>query len=127
MVATFFFPRLGKMITDQSIRQFIENSNRELLEEGQEAGQIKNIVSKAHRFILGNIWILEDLIGQLKDEQMFEAVDSIGKEIYALGLRMENVRLQAFAQLTLGEIASQEHIEDPEKADHGIKSLLAVN
>ena len=66
MVATFFFPRLGKMITDEKIRQFLDNSNRELLEEGQEPAQIRNIVSKAHRFILSNIWILEDLIETLK-------------------------------------------------------------
>ena len=52
---------------------------------------------------------------------MFEAVDSIGKEIFELGTRMENVRLQAFAQLTLGEIASKEHIEDPVRAEAGIK------
>jgi hypothetical protein len=39
-----------------------------LLEDDQEAGQIKNVASKAHRFIMNNIWILEDLIGQLKDE-----------------------------------------------------------
>lgn len=44
MVGTFFFPRLGKMITDQRIRQFIDSSNRELLEEGQEVVQIRNIV-----------------------------------------------------------------------------------
>ena len=51
---------------------------------------------------------------------MFEAVDSIGKEIFELGSRMENIRLQAFAQLTLGEIASQEHIDDPVRAEAGI-------
>ena len=55
---------------------------------------------------------------------MFEAVDSIGKEIFELGNRMENTRLQAFAQMTLGEIASQEHIEDPELAEAGIQQLL---
>lgn len=127
MVSTFFFPRLGKMITDQKIRQFVDNTNRELLEEGQEVAQIKNIVAKAHRFMLGNVWIFEELIGQLKDEQMFEAVDSIGKEIFELGSRMENVRLQAFAQLTLGEIASQEHIEDEIRAENGIHQLLNAN
>jgi len=37
---------------------------------------------------------------------MFEAVDSIGMEIYELGVKMDNARLQAFAQMTLGEIAS---------------------
>ena len=37
---------------------------------------------------------------------------------------MDNVRLQAFADLALGEIASKEHLEEPEKAEAGIKSLL---
>lgn len=120
MVATFYFPRLSKMIKDSRVRQFIDNTNRELLEQGQEASQIKNIAAKAHRFILSNIWILEDLIETLKDEQMFEAVDSIGREIYELGVRMENPRLQCFAELTLGEIASQEHLEDPIRAQKGI-------
>lgn len=55
---------------------------------------------------------------------MFEAVDSIGKEIYELGNRMENVRLQAFAQMTLGEIAATEHLEDPVRAEAGIQQLL---
>lgn len=62
MVATFYFPKLSKMIKDSRLRQFIDNTNRELLEQGQEASQIKNIAAKAHRFILSNIWILEDLI-----------------------------------------------------------------
>ena len=68
MVSTFYFPKMGKMITDQNIRTFIENTNKELLEDDQEAGQIKNVASKAHRFIMNNIWILEELIIQLKDE-----------------------------------------------------------
>ena len=93
MVTTFYFPRLSKMITDPSLRQFIDNTNKELLEPGQEAAQIKNIALKAHRFVLGNIWILEDLIDTLKAEQMFDAVISIGLEIFELGKRMENTRL----------------------------------
>lgn len=76
---------------------------------------------------MSNIWILKDLIGQLNAEQMFEAVDSIGKEIFELGNRMENVRLQAFAQLTLGEIAATEHLEDPVRAEAGIVQLLQAN
>ena len=38
MVSTFYFPKMGKMITDQNIRTFIENTNKELLEDDQEAG-----------------------------------------------------------------------------------------
>jgi hypothetical protein len=37
MVTTFYFPRLNKMITDPRLRRFLENTNRELLESGQEA------------------------------------------------------------------------------------------
>jgi len=51
---------------------------------------------------------------------MMDAVDSIGAEIFELGTKMENQRLQAFAQLTLGEIASQEHLDNEEKAEAGI-------
>jgi len=38
MVTTFYFPRLGKMLSDQRLRDFIENTNRELLEPDQEVG-----------------------------------------------------------------------------------------
>jgi hypothetical protein len=38
MVTTFYFPRQSKMLTDPRIRTFIENCNKELLEEGQETG-----------------------------------------------------------------------------------------
>lgn len=76
---------------------------------------------------MSNIWILEELIEQLSEEQMFDAVQSIGQEIFDLGVRMDNSRLQAFAQLTLGEIASKEHLEEPEKAEAGIKALIQAN
>ena len=68
MITAFYFPRLGKMITDPRLRTFIESTNQELFETGQEVAQIKNIAAKAHRFMMSNIWILEDLIGTLKDE-----------------------------------------------------------
>ena len=68
MVTTFYFPRLAKMITDQRLRDFIENTNRELLEPDQEARQIKMIAEKAHRFLLANIWILEELLFTLQEE-----------------------------------------------------------
>lgn len=127
MVTTFYFPKLGQKITDPKLREFVNNTNKELLEEGQEASQIKNIANKAHRFMMSNIWIMETLIDNLKDEQMFDAVDSIGQEIYELGNRMDNTRLQIFSRLTLGEIASQEHLLDDEKAEQGIKFLLEAN
>jgi len=58
---------------------------------------------------------------------MFDAVNSIGKEMYELGQRMDISRLQAFSQLILGEFASQEHLEDEKKANEGIELLLAAN
>ena len=37
MVTTFYFPKLGKKIDDPKLRNFIEATNKELLEEGQES------------------------------------------------------------------------------------------
>ena len=42
-VSTFYFPRLSKEIKDQRLRDFIDQTNRELLEPGQEVAQIKMI------------------------------------------------------------------------------------
>ena len=51
-----------------------------------------------------------------------DAVGSIGQEILDLGKRVESDRLQAFAQLTLGELASHEmYIKDEERARVGIQ------
>ena len=58
---------------------------------------------------------------------MTDAVASISNEIFELGTKMEKKRLQAFAQMTLGEIASQEHLTNEEKAEAGIQRLLAAN
>ena len=58
---------------------------------------------------------------------MLEAVDAIGKEVFELGTRMENTRLQAFGQMILGEMASQEPIGDPLRAQLGIEQLLKAN
>ena len=52
---------------------------------------------------------------------MLEAVDSISKEIFDLGFKMDSPRLQAFAQMTLGELASQEFMGDASQAELGIK------
>lgn len=68
MVTTFYFPRLGKSITDDRLRDFIDATNKELLEPDQEVKQIKMVAEKAHRFLLTNIWILEELLETLKEE-----------------------------------------------------------
>jgi len=44
MVATFYFPNMTKKLTDPRIKSWIESTNKELLEENQEIGQIKLIV-----------------------------------------------------------------------------------
>ena len=56
------------MLTDSRIFSWIEGSNRELLDPGQEVRQIKNVAAKASRFMMTNMWIFEDLIQTLKDE-----------------------------------------------------------
>ena len=58
---------------------------------------------------------------------MMEAVDQIGREILELGKRMDSSRLSAFALMTLGEIASQNYLDDPFKSDQGIQQLLEAN
>ena len=106
MITAFFFPKLSKMITDEKIRTFIDKTNSELLQEGQEASQILNVATKARRFLMNQIWIMEDLILTLKEEKMTDAVIQITNEMYSLGLEMENGRMQVFSLLILGELIS---------------------
>jgi len=55
---------------------------------------------------------------------MLAAVASISKEVFDLGIKMDTPRLQAFAQMTLGELAAQEYVDDSERAEAGIKQLV---
>ena len=59
--------------------------------------KIKAMAMKASNFMMSNVWIFENLITTLKEEQMLDAVDSIAKEIFELGTRLSNTRLKAFA------------------------------
>ena len=52
---------------------------------------------------------------------------SIAMEIFELGTKMNNPRLLAFSQMSLGEIASKEYLEDPERCEKGIEYLLEAN
>jgi len=52
MISAFYFPKLSKMITNDKLRAFIDKTNQELLEEGQEVSQILNIATKARRFMM---------------------------------------------------------------------------
>ena len=80
-------------------------------------------MEKSSRFILSNDWIIEALITTLRDEQMIEAVESIAGEIYELGIKLDSKRLQAFSLMTLGELASQEYINDADRAEKAIEQL----
>jgi len=51
-----------------------------LLEPHQEPHVIKLLVEKCQRFFENNIEVLEELLENLKDEQMFEAVLHIASE-----------------------------------------------
>ena len=52
MITAFYFPKLSKMITNERLRAFIDKTNGELAQEGQEASQILNIATKARRFLM---------------------------------------------------------------------------
>ena len=80
LVTCFFFPKLNKCVTDPKIKEFVQKTNAELLEKDQEPHVIKLLVEKAQRFFENNIEVLEDLLENLKDEQMFEAVMHIAQE-----------------------------------------------
>lgn len=60
-------------------------TNAELLEDKQEPHVISLLVEKAQRFFENNIEILEILLHNLKEEQMFEAVMHIGQEQLLIG------------------------------------------
>ena len=71
--------------------------------------------------------IFQNLISTLKDEQMFDAVDTIAKEVITLGDRLDQQKFKANALLVIGEIASEEHIEYSDKVSAGIQQLLEAN
>ena len=74
--------------------------------------------------MMNQIWVMEELILTLKEEQMQDAVISISNEMYELGVKMENSRMQVFSLLILGELISQESINDEKKAEDALTKLL---
>lgn len=58
---------------------------------------------------------------------MFDAVDTIAKEVITLGDRLDQQKLKANALLVIGEIASEEHIDNYDKVSAGIQQLLEAN
>ena len=82
------------------------------------------IVTKAIRFFEANLYVLQNLLETLRDEQMFDAVLSIAHETMEIGKQRNNVRFIAFAHTIIGEILIQEHSEEPEKVEEARKYLL---
>ena len=68
MVTSFFFPKISKCVTDRKVKDFIMQTNAELLEDNQEPHVISLLVEKAQRFFENNIEILEILLDNLKEE-----------------------------------------------------------
>ena len=68
MVTSFFFPKISKCVTDTKVKDFIMQTNAELLEDNQEPHVISLLVEKAQRFFENNIEILEILLDNLKEE-----------------------------------------------------------
>ena len=86
LVTSFFFPRISKCVVDQKVKDFIKQTNAELLEDKQEPHVISLLVEKAQRFFENNIQVLEVLLDNLKEEQMFEAVMHIAEEQLIIGM-----------------------------------------
>ena len=84
-VASFYFPQINKCITDPAIRNFIKDTNEQLQEQGQEPYVIKLIVEKAQILFINQLEILETLMDNLKDEEMFEAVVTVAEEVLRIG------------------------------------------
>jgi len=58
----------------------LDHTAAELMQENQQPELIHLIVVKAVKFLETNIDILQDLIQNLKDEQMFDAVLAIARK-----------------------------------------------
>ena len=67
-------------------------------------------MEKCQRFFENNIDVLEELLENLKEEQMFEAVIHIASEQLQIGRLRECGRMQAFAYLNLGEVIAKEYL-----------------
>ena len=63
---------------------------------------------------MNQIEILETLLDNLKDEEMFEAVISIAEETLQIGTSKENQRMQAFASMILGELIAKDFLTSKE-------------
>ena len=63
---------------------------------------------------MNQIEILETLLDNLKDEEMFEAVISIAEETLQIGTIKENQRMQAFASMVLGELIAKDFLTSKE-------------
>ena len=62
LVASFYFPNRNKIITDERIKTFLDETAVELMQENSQTELIHLVVVKVVRFFETNIDILEDLI-----------------------------------------------------------------
>ena len=63
---------------------------------------------------MNQIEIVETLLDNLKDEEMFEAVISIAEETLQIGTIKEHQRMQAFASMILGELIAKDFLTSKE-------------
>ena len=103
------------MITDPEVREFIEKTNFDLCEEDQESHVIDLIVTKTIRFFESHMYLLENLLRTLRDEQMFDAVLHIANEMLQIGKKRKNNRFMAFSSFIIGELLTQEFSSDPDQ------------
>ena len=75
---------------------------------------------------MNQIEILETLLDNLKDEEMFEAVISIAEETLQIGTSKENQRMQAFASMVLGELIAKDFLTSKEQCEKGLKYLTSA-
>lgn len=73
-MAAFYFPTMSRVVTDDRIFNFMAKTKAEMLRSDQTPSAINDLVMSTVLFFETNMDILEDLISNLKDEDMFEAV-----------------------------------------------------
>ena len=72
---------------------------------------------------MNQLEILETLMDNLKDEEMFEAVVSIAEEVLHIGEQKDNQRMQAFGSMVLGEFIAKDQLTSKEQCERGLKYL----
>ena len=71
--------------------------------------------------------LLENLLQTLREEQMYEAVLHIAREILLMGKDRKNKRFIAFANLIIGEVLIQQYQDDPQSIKDAEAYLSEAN